>query len=181
MDEPQDPPAPKQPASGFAAGSGSAGPAQPGTSAGAGPTQATEKDNAAQTTAARRSDEVRAASEELITRFTELADRMRGLGEAGMAPFTSMVPQATSTDPMAGVRALMDQAALPIRNFEILAAEIGARREQVNALRSQLAAFDEQLRAFEAVLLPIVEWGRSWSRLQQTMFGPFRGDSARRS
>jgi hypothetical protein len=61
----------------------------------------------------------------------------------------------------------------PIANLETVLREIKSRREQVRAVREQLAIFDEQLATLEATLLPILEWSRTWSDLQQTLLDPF--------
>ena len=70
---------------------------------------------------------------------------------------------------LTGLRRLTEA---PVTQVEAVVRELAARREQVAAFQAQLAAFDEQLAALEAALQPLVDWGRAWADLQQTMFSP---------
>jgi hypothetical protein len=72
-----------------------------------------------------------------------------------------------SADPLAAMRALLSQAALPAAQLDSAVSEIKARREQVQALRTQLDAFDKQLETLEATLLPLQQWSRAWLDLQR--------------
>lgn len=104
---------------------------------------------------------------EMAARFRDLTDRLAALAVPGATPFS----WSMGMPPPAGLRDLVEQASLPIAHLERFVDELRERREQLHALQSQLAAFDGQLAALERSLLPLLEWGRAWSRWQDTVFG----------
>jgi len=67
-----------------------------------------------------------------------------------------------------------------ITQLEATVATVKERRQQVRALIDQLSLFDEQLALFEASLQPILEWSRTWVRVQESVFDPL-GLTKRRS
>jgi hypothetical protein len=81
-------------------------------------------------------------------------------------------PEPGST-PQDMLRQLISQASLPADNLEMVAREVGARREQVQALRAQLGLLDEQLAALEQMLVPLLAWSRTWAGVQRGFLGPF--------
>jgi septal ring factor EnvC (AmiA/AmiB activator) len=111
------------------------------------------------------------AFRDMVTQFAELAARIASMGADGAA---GAAGRSGASDQAAALNDLLTQVQSPIAQLETVVREIRSRRQQVQAVRAQLAAFDEQLAALEATLLPLLEWSRTWSRLQQTLLDPFR-------
>lgn len=83
------------------------------------------------------------------------------------------------TDPMTALKQLTETlstvggpTAVFITQLEATAATLKERREQVRALIDQLTLFDEQLALFDASLAPVLEWSRTWVRVQESVFDP---------
>ena len=109
------------------------------------------------------------AFRDLVTQLGEFAARIASTG----AEAVRATGQSGAGQPRAGLNDVLAQLPMPVAQLESVVREIRSRREQTQAVRAQLAAFDEQLAALEATLVPVLEWTRTWARLQRTLVDPF--------
>jgi hypothetical protein len=108
----------------------------------------------------------RALTERMLS-FAAAAPGAPAVGGGGV-PATGAVPPP---EWLTMLQVASAQVAAPLAQLESVLADIRSRREQVRALQTSLAAFEQQLEALERSLTPLLEWTRTWRRLQESTMG----------
>jgi hypothetical protein len=110
----------------------------------------------------------------------DLAGQLRAAADRIMAAWTTAAGSAAVTPSLPALPTM--PATMSARQTEALLEDLAARRAQVQALKTQLEAFDDQLGSLEANLRPLLEWTRTWAKMERTLterWPPLSGGSAR--
>jgi hypothetical protein len=83
-------------------------------------------------------------------------------------------PTAAAAEVLHSLGAALHAVPAPTAAVEIVAEEVRAKRALVHGLQEQLEAFDHELEVLERSLVPLLEWGRQWDRLQSALAAPLR-------
>ena len=102
--------------------------------------------------------------EEFVHQLRSFTDRARDL--AGSA-----VPSGFSLPALPSPPGAMSAAQL-----KAIAQMVKGQRAQTEALISNLQAYDQQLAVFERILEPLVEWSKTWARLEEGVASLVRRD-----
>lgn len=104
--------------------------------------------------------QLREAADRLMAGWTTAAGSVTGSG-ATSAPEVPRLPELPRLPAL--------PATLTTEQVQALVDDLVARRVEVRALRDQLTSFDEQLGVLEGGLRPVLEWTRTWAKLETSM------------
>jgi hypothetical protein len=102
--------------------------------------------------------------EEFVHQLRSFTDRARDL--AGSAVPSSFSLPALPSPP----------GAMSAAQLKAIAQMVKGQRAQTEALIANLQAFDQQLAVFERILGPLVEWSKTWARLEEGVASLVRRD-----
>lgn len=116
-----------------------------------------------------RSGMVQSTFEMLVNSTRALTEMVTHAGATG-ARAVLPDPVAQQAGRMLGsLRSVLEQAPQLTDEFEVLVAELHAKRLSIQALRAELDALDSQLAILERALEPVHVWSQQWSRVQHAL------------